>query len=444
MARIAGCAAVLATMMLLAVRPVRAEPRLATAAAAFLDTLGVNTHIAYKDGAYADAGLVARDLRFLGVYQVREGIVDHWGPDTASLADYTLLARAGMKFDLVVSHQPQAGPARPFLDTNLLMLDALRGAMPGSIAAVEGPNEINNWPVTSYKGLAGAAAALASQHDLYAAVHAARGLRGVQVYDLTGGPQQDTLAGRADVANQHPYSHNALPPARWIASGFAAAYAIPGLYPRVITEIGNFTLPPGWPAGKAWWEAGTFLGVDEATQAKSILTTYFDAFAQGIRRTYVYELLDEKPDPGGAETFMHYGLFHADHAPKPAAAAIHALTAILTARGPTPVNAAGKDRLDYALAAMPATANTVLLQRVDGVFVLVLWNEVPFWAWDAQTSHPVSTPPVPVTLTLPQGAKIVQVFDPLVAATPVASATDASSIPLGLVDHPILVAITLR
>ncbi len=433
-----------AAVALLSLRGVaQAEPRSAVSAAAFLDTLGVNTHIAYKDGAYADTRLVARDLRYLGITHVREGIVDHWGPDTASLADYVTLANAGAKFDLVVSHQPQAAPGPSFIETNLAMLDILRKAMPHSIVAVEGPNEINNWPVASYKTLTGVPAALASQRDLYTAVHANPGLRGVQVYDLTGGPQQASLAGRADEANQHPYSHNGLPPGGWIPRGFAEAYAIAGPYPMVITEIGNFSLPLDWPRGKAWWEADTYLGVDEATQAKSILTTYFDAFVQGVGRTYVYELLDQKPDFADAETFMHYGLFRFDHAPKPAATALHNLTAILAAKAPSPVNAASKGRLDYEVTGLPATANSVLLQRADGMFVLALWNEVPFWTWDSQSSHAVTAPPVPVTLTLQQAAGTMQVFDPLRAATAIQVAAGQTAVTLDLVDHPILVAIAL-
>ena len=427
-------------LLFLGVGAAQAEPRTAVSARDFLDTLGVVTHIVYKDGAYANTRLVAQDLQYLGIHHVRDGIIDHLGPDTAGLADYQALAKAGMRFDLVVGHQPQADPGQSFVATNLAMLETLRRAMPSSIVAVEGPNEINNWPVASYKGLAGVPAALASQRDLYAAVHATGSLHGIAVYDLTGGPQQISLAGRADYANQHPYPHNGLQPGGWVSSGFAEAYAIPGPYPKVITETGNFSLPPGWPAGKPWWEAGTYLGVDETTQAKGILNTYLDAMAQGVSRTYVYELLDQKPDLAGTNSFLHYGLFRFDHAPKPAATAIHALVSILSA-GP-PVNGAGRDRLDYD-AALPATAGSLLLQKADGVFVLALWNTIPFWAWDATSSHAVSAPPLPITLTLPRAAKSIQVFDPLRGTTPLATAAGTDRITLGLVDHPVLVEITL-
>ena len=419
---------------------VRAELRTATPAGDFLATLGVNTHIAYKDGAYANTRLVAQDLLYLGIEHVREGVVDHFGGDTASLADYQTLANAGMTFDLVVSHRPNPAPGPSFVEVNLAMLATLRTAMPRSITAVEGPNEINNWPVASYKGLAGDAAALSAQRDLYAAVHAAPALRGVPVYDLTGAPQQGSLAGRADFANQHPYSHNAMQPGFWIPRGFAEAYAIPGAYPRVITEIGNYSLPLGWPAGKPWWEAAIYLGVDEATQAKSVVNSYFDAFADGISRTYIYELLDQKPDFAGASTLLHYGLYRFDHVPKPAAVAVHNLTSILAAKALARVNATSTGRLDYAVDDLPATGRSVLLQKADGTFVLVLWNVVPFWAWDASSSHAVTSSPVPVRLRLGQAARSIQVYDPLAAATPLqtASGTDlAVSVP----DHPVLIAI---
>ena len=416
-----------------------AETRQAVSAKDFTDTLGVGTHIVYKDGAYANVVAVATDLKFLGISNVRDNVLSHLGPDTASPNDYLTLADAGAKFDLAVSYALPNGQGKTFVDQTIAMLDLLQQRMPHSIVAVEGLNEINNWPIGTYKDQTGVNAALASQRDLYAAVHVDPKLRGVQVYDLTGAPTQPSFAGRADFGNQHPYPHNALQPQAWIAQGFTEAYSMSGAYPKVVTETGNFSLAPGWPVGKPLWEGGALLGVDEPTQAKSILNTYFEAFLQGVHRTYVYELLDEKPDPSGAVTSMHYGLFHFDNSPKPAAAAIRNLTTILADRAAK--SSAGQ--LDYALTGLPATARSLLLQKADGNFVLALWNDVPFWTWNAQVSQAVDSPAVPVRLSLMRQAKAIQVFDPLMSASPVQAVQDTSELALGIKDHPILVAITL-
>ncbi len=408
----------------------------------FLDTLGVNTHIVYKDGAYANSAAVARDLSYLGIHHVRENVLNHLGPDTASLGDYQALARIGAKFDLVVSYALPTPAGASFVAQNIAMLDTMAAALPKSIVAIEGLNEVNNWPIASYRGKTGVAAALESQTDLYQAVHADPHLRGVAVYDLTGAGQQPSFAGRADFGNHHPYPHNAMQPAAWIAQGFAQAYSAQGAAKRVITEIGNFSLPRDWPAGQQWWEAGAMLGVDEATQAKSILNTYFSAVAQGVSRTYVYELLDEKPDFGNALPSMHYGLFRFDNSPKPSAVAIHNLTAILGAPKARP--GVAQPALAYAMAGAPATMQSLLLQKADGRFVLALWNEVPFWMWNGQTSQPMNSAPVPVTVTLAQPATTIRIFDPLLSANPITSAADSRDITVGLTDHPTLVEITAK
>jgi hypothetical protein len=417
-----------------------AEQHAATPVRAFLDTLGVNTHIPYKDGAYAKPALVLRDLQYLGIHHVRDGVPDHLGPDTASLNDYAVLANGGMKFDLVVNAGASASAGKSFVEVAMQMVDMLQKVIPTGIAAIEGPNEINNWPVSSYKNLTDVPAALQSQRDIYEAVHANPKLRGVPVFDLTGAPKQPGFADRADYGNQHPYPHNAMQPAEWIGRGFAEAYALAGRYPRVITEIGNFSLPSTWPAGKPWWAASVMLGVDEQTQAKLILNAYFQAFAEGVDRTYVYELLDDTADPANKDPSQHYGLFHFNHVPKPAATAIHTVASIVQ-DGAVAVPESGG--LDFDLLGLPGTANYVLLQKSKRVFILAIWNNVPFWTWDAQVSHAIQSPAASMILKLPTEMKLIEVIDPLHAAAAVQSFRTTKAVPLSIGDYPMLVVMTL-
>ncbi|WP_158745585.1 calcium-binding protein [Acidisphaera sp. L21] len=418
----------------------RAKPHAATPADTFLDTLGVNTHLVYKDGAYANPALVVQDLRYLGIHHVRDELVSHLGPDTASFSDYATLADAGMKFDLVINRGAPSNSGKPFVEVAMLTLDMLQKVIPRSIASIEGPNEINNWPIDAYKNLTGIPAALQSQKDIYDSVRANPKLKGVSVFDLTGAPKQAGFAGRADYGNQHPYPHNGMQPAEWISRGFDGAYALSGDFPRVITETGNFSLPSTWPIGKPWWEASVMLGVDEETQAKSILNSYFQAYADGVHRTYVYELLDDKADPANTDSSQHYGLFHADHTPKPIATALHILTAILQGGS---LAAPKNDQLDFEVLGMPTTANAVLFQKSPRVFIVALWNNVPFWTWNTQASHEIQSPLARVTLKLGQEVKSVEVIDPLIEAMPVQRSGAVRTMPLSVGDHPLLVVVTL-
>ncbi len=397
-------------------------------AEAFIDTLAVNTHINYTDGAYANVRNVADDLAWLGIRHVRDAAP---GSGAAPLASYVYVAQRGIKFDFLM---------HPDIPVSVGQAAQLNAAVPGSVVAIEGFNEIDNWPVT-YQGLTGAAAGLAAQREIYTRVRAHPQLAGVAVYDLTGYDvkQVDTRANAADYSNQHVYPQNGEQPTynangdRWMG---AAAEAVKkyGL-PYVITEFGYFTLP------QAGWY---MLGVDEPTQAKGVLNGYLDAAAAGVKRTYVYELLDQKPDPENKSNEMHYGFFRIDNSPKRVAYAIRNLTSILKA-GTThgakgTADGAKAGALAYTLAGMPVSANSLLLQKKDGRFVLALWNETPIW--NRATGTPLESPPANVGLDLGTNASRIDVYDPLVSATPLASHRDVRTLDVAVPDHPILLEIT--
>jgi hypothetical protein len=312
----------------------------------------------------------------------------------------------------------------------------LNTAVPGSIAAIEGPNEIDNFPIT-YRGLKGSAAGLALQRDLYARVHSMPELAGVAVYDVTGYDPKlvSTRADSADYANQHVYPQNGEQPI-WNANGdkwmLAAIHNGQKVQlPLVITEFGYFSLPQS-----GWY----MLGVDEPTQAKGVLNGYMDAAAAGVKRLYVYELLDQKPDPEHKNDEMHYGFFRNDNSPKPVAQAVRNLTSILNASTAQRTSAAARSTLAYTLSGMPESANSLLLQKKDGRFVLVLWNETLIW--DRATAKPLASQPVSVNVDFGANAKRVDLYDPLVSATPLESHQNVSQLTISVPDHVILLEIT--
>jgi hypothetical protein len=65
----------------------------------FLDTIGVNTRLAYIDGDYRSAANVLSSLQFIGVDHVRDFAVwDKW----VGQGSYARLANAGTHFDMVI------------------------------------------------------------------------------------------------------------------------------------------------------------------------------------------------------------------------------------------------------------------------------------------------------------------------------------------------------
>lgn len=402
-------------------------------AGAFLDSIAVNTHIDYTDGAYADVRNVAKDLAWIGVHHVREGT-----PGTsAPLSSYVWLAQQGVKFNFVI---------RSNVADSLQQLDRFIAAAPGSVAAVEGFNEIDNFPVR-YNGLAGDAAGLAAQQAIHAHVRNSAALAHVPVYDLTGYDltRVATRAGAADFANQHVYPQNGEQPGYNANGDMWMAWAIDGLRkydrPFVVTEFGYFTIP------QAGWIR---IGVDEATQAKGVLNGLFDAASLGVKRTYIYELLDEKPDPRNANGEMHFGLFRNDQSPKPSASAIRNLTTILRADAPSagPVDTQGQTQTGMppnasascSLNGMPVSGRSLLLTKGDGRYLLALWNEVPFW--DRATGKPLNAASTKVQVDFGAAASRVALYDPTVSADPLASHTDVRQLAVDVPDHVVLLEVT--
>ncbi|GAB2868698.1 hypothetical protein GCM10027093_00530 [Paraburkholderia jirisanensis] len=389
----------------------------------FIDTIGINIHVNYTDGAYADVGKVGERLQWLGVKHVR----DNTPGTSAPLSAYIHLAKLGMRYTFITDGD---------FKRSLELFRQIDAAAPGSIAAIEGYNEINNWPVT-YAGLSGQQAGFAGQSALYQLVRSKPWLTNVPVYDLTGFDPKivNSRTGSADFANNHAYPQNGQQPnydkwgSVWIDWAFGDLRKFK--LPMVMTEFGYFTVPQsGW----------NVIGVDEATQAKGTLNGVLDAVNTGISRTYIYELLDEKPDPKHLDAGMHYGLFSNDYSPKKAAVALRNFIAILKAGDAQKVNASAQGRMAFTLTDWPVSAHRLLMQKPDGRFVLVLWNEVPFW--DREKGKPIDSPPIRVPLDFGKTASLVSVYDPLGGTAPTDTHRNVSQTTIDVPDHPVLVEVT--
>jgi hypothetical protein len=499
------------------------SPDTALSANSFVNSIGINVHMEYTDGAYANETNVATDLAYLGIKYIRDGLPTNTSsiPTQNQITSLNALAKLGIKFDLLTS------------DTNvqadIAAANAMEVSSPGAIFALEGPNEINNFPVT-YNGLTGQAAAVAFQTAYYAAIKADSALSGVSVFNYTGGsppiatpygtltqnsngsftlvngitgwlaylpvgittitatytgaaplsglfgwpgaagqsgltagangtltytydntgtaPLQTyisfsdwtstttltslsavngassnlvafdpdlSLAGMADDSNTHPYPSYGSQPDGSIT--YSAGLPVPG--PSVITESGYETNPND-PSG-----------VSQLVQAQGELKILLDGYKAGNSQTYLYELLDEKSDPSNTDTQMHFGVFNNNNTPKLAAVAIHDLTTILNANN-TPENNFTPGTLAWSTTNLPATANTLLLQKTNGAFDLVLWDE------PASTT---STGTTSVTVALGATYGSVEIFDPVTGSNPIETVTNVSQLTLNLGQDPLIVEV---
>jgi len=383
-----------------------------------IDSFGIDTHIDYTDGKYSNIAEVVKALGYLGLDTVRDHaptpVSDPYGQ--GHLGD---AADAGVKFVFVSGRDDT--PA-----TVVQRLHAFVEAHPGSIVGIEGPNEVNNWPV-AYKGLSGEAAALAYQKDLFNAVNADPLLKDIPVLGFTG----YTVASSNDYTTIHTYAKEGDQPFSWLQRESGDQMSADPGKPLTITEIGYHTSLTADTNGG--WE-----GVDETTQAKLLLNTLMDGAFLGSKGTFIYQLLDAYADSQGSDQEKHFGLFRLDYSPKPAATAIHNLTEILDDDGATQATF-NPGALNYSISGLPSTARSYLTEKSDGSYQIIVWNEPDIWNQTSDAAIQAATTSVNVNLGGAFGT--VQVYDPLTGDTPIKSFSNISSLNVDVVDHPIIINI---
>jgi lysophospholipase L1-like esterase len=396
--------------------------RTVVSASAFLDSLGVNTHISYTDGGYANVSNVLSDLHYIGVSSVRDQLSNGYASNgqyngSAPLSSFETLAQVGIKFTTLIG---SGGSWTPQMVQNALALDdQLQQAVPGAVTAVEGVNEINNAPVT-WTGADGATAsglqaAVDIQSDVYAAVHGDTNLAGVAVDYFTGygagsdgqGPDPTTQAGLADFDTQHPYPQSA-DAAYWVSPTTALTNEPDAQSAAVYTETGYSTD-----------------SVSQLAQAQGDLNILMDDAKDGISETFLYQLLDAY-QPGSVQGDDGYGLFDSNNQPKLAATALHDLTTILA--DPNASSSQTVAAPDFTVSGLPSDGNTLAIEKSDGTQDFVVWNET------SGTQN--------VTVNLGADYQSVSIYNPLQGSTPIETRTDVSSVVLTLDGSPLIVQVS--
>jgi hypothetical protein len=398
----------------------------------FLRSIGVCTHVGQ---GVDDPTKSAAAMAFAGISVFRDDGHPEHVPDWIAMHQ-----SAGVRID-VLTNQDVAGTVD--------MAKQLHAA--GALLAVEGPNEPNNFPVTyqnqtsDYNTTFLPVANL--QKDLYAAVKAEPALAGVPVFHSSeaGGSEPDDVGLQfltipngagiampdgtkyADFANTHNYvcghSSQLVDNVAWNASDPTLngdwdgpyveyghtwhrqfdGYSNPDLVtlPKVTTETG-------------WVTNGTG-AITEEQQARLFLNLYLAAFKRGFSFTFIYMLRDD-PIQG------YWGLFDNGYQAKISGTYLHNLTTILADAG----TSGSPGKLDYSIADEPATVHDLLLQKSDGTFALVVWNERPGGGSDD------------VTIDLGKSRVKVEVFDPTTGVQASTAYHDVSTVMLTLGDHPMV------
>jgi len=393
-----------------------------------IQLIGVNTHMIYNDGAYAKLENVLQDLKFLGVSHIRDVLP---GADSQPALQGRDALRRMVHENIKLNIFVPSG----WTSTSIAWLRSLEAGVPGAIASVEGYNEINNFP-PKFEGLSGPEAAKAGQKALYEAIKSDPVLSHVAVADMTGFEMikeptfsyGTTLAGYADVMNIHEYAQNGAPPGVWINPTRHRFYQNVGAdVPKVLTEFGYSSRP------ESNWG---FIGVDERTQAKGVINGLFDAARSGYSKVYLYELLDEKPDPEMKDLGFHFGLFTYENKPKMSAHAIKNLTQVLASKAGVDKGGADmsssdasiKVRIDEPEDNIPVF--WIVLLRENGSPIVAAWRETPFW--DRAKGSPLEARPIQANISFGKTCGSIRTYDLLQSSDPTSMhAGDSLSLTIG-------------
>ena len=373
----------------------------------FLNTIGVTTHMLYADTSYNNEALVLASLAYLGIDHVRDGGDVR---DPSVLTRYEALMAQGVSLDF--TSLPAVG-----VSTEIDRIKTLLAAYPGQIASIEGVNEAT--ADFSYGGQTGQAAALQFQRDLYAAVKADPALNSINVLNytlLSQDPADYTRYGvvssSADLGNVHMYPSGGL-------TNLAST-----LLPR---ELENTSGSSGFVITETGYDT---ISNTEEQQADYVIDTLLDATQAGASATYIYELLDENPDPNRTNSENNYGLFHADGTPKRAAVALHILSGLMADTAAS--SSWTPQPLAYTIENLPSIGQSLALAKSDGSYNIALWAETPLGT---------VTPTTVVTLHLSAVAPVVEIYDLITGPDPVSTYDNAADITIALGADPLIVQV---
>ncbi|MBD2036614.1 hypothetical protein H6F76_16510 [Leptolyngbya sp. FACHB-321] len=439
----------------------------AKSADAFVDSIGINTHVRYYDTAYGNYPFVKQSLLDLGIRHIRDG-----GSDPTWINRINELGRLGIKSTLVLDPNIGIGPDASYdiKPPGYTVTNFVKNLVAEGVEAVEILNEFdlfhrifpytrNGQPVT---GDGWISYVRDFTRDVYTALKADPATAHIPiigpsfVYANSSGAIGD-LSQWVDYGSFHPYNNPNNPGDGSLARDYAMRSQPFGTKPLIATEVGYST---GSPTSDR--------PVSEAVQAKYLPRLFLESFNAGAPRTFSYELMDQKADPNNSEN--NYGIIRSNGTPKPAYTALKNLITLLddpkpevvpapttpTTSAPTtpvtatpapltpvtatpapittPAPAAPLGALNFSIGGSTQNVHHTLLEKSNGDFYLVLWLEVPSTAQAAVGQN--------VTLNFNTPFAQATTYAPNQSIAPLARYTAPTQLTLNVSDAPLIIQLS--
>ena len=385
-------------------------------AAALHASVGINIHVGYDDGAYADYPRLLAKLQELGITYVRDGLGKIL--PAAKVAGWQLLRAGGIHVLQTIGRPVGTGYNTYGTGESAALVRALKlspgtGSTPATTSdgytglaglydAFQGPNEWSN------EGSSWVSELTAWTDEYWAAIKGDPALSGVPFFGPSLTYAESTFhqytSTKSDALCAHPYRGGRIPE---LASGQAAnlpdvvtaARSVSSTQPIMATETG-YTNAVG---------STGHVGVPEDVSAHYIVREALFNYARGVTRSYFYQLLDERPsNPGKTDAEAWFGLFAvegdiaADKSTwtlrrKPSGDALARLMPAIRDTGTLPL----PTRLPYRIESGPGNLFAYPLARRGSAFQLALVMGNALWDTSAKTAIADSSATVAVSFAGP-------------------------------------------
>lgn len=379
----------------------------ARSADAFVDSIGVNVHLTYTDTAYGKYKTIIRPrLQELGIRHIRDGFVRERPDYYQKLRD---LVDIGIHSSLIAG----IGWVTP------QQAVAIAQQIDNSLEAVEGPNEYDigkkrqQWVPELRKYM----------EQLHREVKSNLAsdrlpIVGPSFVDSDSSTAIGKLTQWVDYGNMHPYNYPHKPGDSNIDKEISNRSRPFDDQPMIATEAGYHT-----------GSVESDRPLTETAQGKYLPRLFLEYFNRGVARTFSYEFIDQKIKPKDREA--NFGIVRNDGSPKPAFIALKNLIALLKDPGENfPLKS-----LDYSVAGDTTNIHHTLLQKRDGRFYLILWQEVTSFNPKKHSERVVQEQPITVNVnTSVSQANVYQISDSIIPI----KQNSTENIKLNVPDYPIV------
>jgi hypothetical protein len=367
---------------------------------AFVDSIGVNTHLTQDLTADRKYAVITERMKESGIRHIRDGIFP-----SESLQEYAdqrrFFTATGARMD-AITDCPQPLGYYPGSYTSPHVVRTYDARIGDAVDSLEGPNEPDLRHVRDWAALTVACMKKRELNEALPVPFVAPAMGDA----IHGDPARlGNIAALVDIGAIHRYFSPGWNPG-WAGYGHDQCGSIESLpwavcrakvnsgprHPVDVTETGYTT--------QGEYASHSF-EVDELTGGKYVSRVLLVDSIGGIARTYIYELRDDGHDKVPWEN--GFGIVRYDGSPKPAFNAVRSEIAMLSDPGPpfspTPLRC-------QITTTVPSIEHE-LFQKRDRTYILAVWNETA--GWNPITGHEIRVRPTGVRIELarsPVGVRV--------------------------------------